>query len=331
MLFFQISQHHILSRSHWEASLVPTGVAVPAQRQDTNWWQQIKLLWQHLLINTVGLSFARQKSSASLCSCKAVWKVTNFCNQILCEYYKNLYPLASKMGCSHRLLWDSLGIHVSAQTRAVSWRTFPFLPHDFYDKSASCQEIPSDCVNEVLFVRGREGKVFYFNLCQLLNIFIQACAHPIYISIRYAEVVTHFAAKPSVAQQTRNGELRSCTCLVWLKTYLWSRKFSHWTLVLSQRHNTPTHRHKNTKIKLIQGSDGKAWSFLNLMWPFKTFCLVLTLVEVIIDIRYKRNILHTFSFFLLLATFLSLDLRWVSGTEHNWKLFLKEGLTHCSH
>lgn len=32
-----------------------------------------------------------------------------------------------------------------------------------------------------------------------------------------AEVVTPFAAKLSVAQQARNGELRSCTCLAWLK------------------------------------------------------------------------------------------------------------------
>lgn len=140
-----------------------------------------------------------------------------------------------------------------------------------------------------------------------------------------AEVVTPFAAKLSVAQQARNGELRSCVCLAWLKTYLQSRKFSHWTLVLSQRHNTPTHRHKKTKIKVVQGSDGKAQAFLNLIWPFKPFSLVLTLAEALIRIRYKRAILHTFAFFSLWATFLSLDLRWVSSTEWNWKLFLKEG------
>ena len=33
----------------------------------------------------------------------------------------------------------------------------------------------------------------------------------------------------------------------------------------AQRHNTPTHRHKKTKIKVVKGSDGKAWAFLNLI------------------------------------------------------------------
>lgn len=140
-----------------------------------------------------------------------------------------------------------------------------------------------------------------------------------------AEVVTPFAAKHSVAQQARNGELRSCICLAQLKTYLRSRKFSHWTLVLWQRHNTPTHRHKKTKIKVVQGSDGKARAFLNLIWPFKPFFVVLTCGGVLTEIRYTRTILHTFSFFSLLAAFLSLDLKWVSGTKYNWKLFSKEG------
>lgn len=217
VLFFQISQHQILSRSHWQASLVPTRVAVSAQCQDTNWWQRIKLLWQHLLINTAGLSFARQKSSASICSCKAIWKVTNFCNQVLCEC-QEFVSVGLKDGLWLQAVLNSLRIHTSAQTRAM----FPGVPFPFLLMIFMRNHSPARRFLQIVWMRyylcgGGRGKCFISTYVSSQTFLSK------HVCIQYAqvldnaEVVTHFAAKLSVAQQARNGELRSCTCLAWLK------------------------------------------------------------------------------------------------------------------
>lgn len=112
----------------------------------------------------------------------------------------------------------------------------------FFDKLSSCQ---GDCFRwcERIIIGGRGEEVFYFNFCQLLNIFSKHVRMQYAQVLDNAEVVPPFAAKLSVAQQARNRELRSSICLAWLKTNLWSRKFSHWTSLLSQGHNTSTHKH----------------------------------------------------------------------------------------
>lgn len=74
---------------------------------------------------------------------------------------------------------------IGTDMSCVSWHTFPFPPPEFLTNCCPAKEILLDDVKELLLGAGGRGEeVFYFNLCQLLNIFIQACAHATCTSIR---------------------------------------------------------------------------------------------------------------------------------------------------